>query len=384
VPNVLLLNSDRHEVLGLLRSRPGVRLNIITAAKYADLAADGIRTAIVPAIDDLTAVRDAASELARREQVDVVIAATEKSVIPAALVRAQLGVPGQGLDEAYAFAHKHAMKRRLRAAGLPVARSRPATSRPGLLAAAQDLGYPVVVKPVTGALAARTYRVEHPAELSGLIAAGALGPGPYQVERFVEMLAEYHCDGVVRGGRTVAAPVSRYFQPLLGLSSTAPDGSYTLPQDLPQAREISALHQRVVEALGAGDCVTHLECFETTEGMVIGEIACRPGGGAIALVLRSARGIEIWDEFVRAALGEPSALTEPASDAAGSVDATHGWLSFRSGAAPPTGHRAVVALHGAAGSYDLVLRTENQEAMTAAAHTICEDRARGSRAEATR
>ncbi|MEV7004933.1 ATP-grasp domain-containing protein [Streptosporangium sp. NPDC051022] len=360
---VLLLNSDKGEVVDRLSAREDVNLRIIAAGAYAEVYSRFGGIAHVPAIDDITAVRDAALELARDAPIDHVLAATEKSVIPAALVRAYLGVPGLTVDQAFAFTHKHAMKKRIRAAGLPVAESRLVTDVGGLEATAEAIGRPVVVKPVMGSGGAATFRITSPAELAGLVARKALGSGPYQIERFLPMAAEYHCDGVVRDGNTVFTSVSRYFAPLLSVGTTVIGGSYVLDQESSIARRTVGLHGAVVSALGCRDVVTHLECFETAEGIVVGEITCRPGGGAVTDVVSDAFGVDLWDELIRAEFGEAPRI---APRAPGEV---YGWTYLRAGSAAATriaGLEGVLALKepsSEGGSFVVRLRAADEDGM---------------------
>src|SRR5690606_26947619 len=85
-------------------------------------------------------------------------------------------------------------------------------------------------------------------------------------------------------------------------------GGHLVDQGSPTARELLELHRRAAAALDLADAVTHMEVFVTAEGPLIGEIAVRPGGLGIARMLQRACGLDLWEEFVRAALGEPPAV----------------------------------------------------------------------------
>lgn len=365
MPNVLLLNSDRIEAVDRLSAFEDVNLRIIVAEGYADMYRHLGGVAHVPALDDTTAVRKTALAFARDVPIHHVVAATEKSVIPAALVRAHLGVPGLTVDQAFRFTHKHAMKECLRAAGLPVAASRLVTETEGLKVAADTLDWPVVVKPVMGSAGKATFQVTSQVELGELVARDSLGPGPYQVERFIPMTAEYHCDGVVRDGTTVFTSASRYFAPLLSVGTTTFGGSHVIDQASAQAKEVAGLHEGVVAALGCRDVVTHLECFETTEGMVVGEVTCRPGGGGVPDTILAAFGVDLWDEFMRAELGQASRASAPAHASAG----VSGWTYLRTGpvaaarAAELDGVVHVTKPAPGGGSYVLRLHTPDEHRM---------------------
>ncbi len=307
--HVLLLNSDKPEVLRALAARPDLRIRVITREAYAGLYADH-ETAFVDSFEDLTQVERAAHRLARGGPFDHVVAATEKSVVAAGLIRSLLDVPGQTFDQSLWAAHKRAMKQRLRSFDLPVTDFAQVATVDDVPRAAEAVGWPVMVKPVFGAASRSTHRVDSAADFAALHRAGAFAGlarrgQPVQVERLVRHRGEYHCDGVVRGGRVALAAVSRYFTPPFRTPSEL-NSSWLVDQDAPAAREMLALHERVARALELRDGVTHLEIFATDEGPVIGEVAVRPGGLGISRTWWHAFGVDLWEEFVRAALDEPS------------------------------------------------------------------------------
>ncbi|MEV5844058.1 hypothetical protein AB0M32_19045 [Streptomyces sp. NPDC051985] len=313
---VLLLNSDKPEVNDILARRPDVRVRVITRKVYADLY-HGLDVAYVDGFDDLTQVERAAYELTAGGPVDHVIAATEKSVVPAGLVRSLLGVPGLGFDQSLWAAHKRAMKDRLRDAGLPVTPHAQAASLDEVERAAGVTGWPVIVKPVFGAAAKATYRVDSPADLAARHRAGefadlAARRLPVQVERLVRFSDEYHCDGVVHRGEVARAAVSRYLVSPMRIPKDLNSGCL-IDQSTPFARAVLDLHRRVVAVLGLTAGVTHLEAFRTDDGPVIGEVAVRPGGLGISRSWWHAFGVDLWEEFVRVSLDEePTRPDRPA------------------------------------------------------------------------
>ncbi|WP_035698733.1 ATP-grasp domain-containing protein, partial [Glycomyces tenuis] len=309
---VLLMNSDKPDVIAALRSRPDVRLQVVTRAKYAGLY-EGCRTELVDSFEDFTQVREAAYALAGHESPERVIASTEKSIPAAGLVRALLGVPGATFDQSLALTHKRVMKDRLSAAGLPVTPYVQAATLEDVPRSAELVGWPIVLKPVFGALAATTHRVASAEDFArrrregafdGLAARGI----PVLAEHQVTGAREYHCDGIVRDGAVHQALVSRYAVAPLDAAGGV-YGGHLVDQASPVARELLDLHRRAAAALGLADAVTHMEVFVTADGPLIGEIAMRPGGLGIARMIQRACGIDLWDEFVRAALGETPAAS---------------------------------------------------------------------------
>lgn len=309
MPHVLMVNTGKAEAMDrLLEVSPDAHLDIITEKAYQPMYAPGTRLHFVDDVADLTAVRAVVLDLLALQPIDHVVAPSERSVPTGGYLRSLLGLPGIGFDTAVRFADKAVMKSALAAAGVRVAPHRVVAGLGSVEAAAEDLGWPVVLKPTLGTGSMNTFKLDGPEQLAALIgspAADGLRKATSRliVEAFVDMVDEFHCDGIVQDGEVRFAAVSRYFEPLLGRID-AFTGSYILPEAHLDETAIRALHDRVVGVLGLRNGVTHLEVFKTADGYVVGEIACRPAGGGIAHAVRTQFGVDIWQAFMRSALGE--------------------------------------------------------------------------------
>jgi biotin carboxylase len=98
-------------------------------------------------------------EAARRIAPDRVECLWEPCVVLAARVREELGVAGMGPRAAIGFRDKPIMKQRVLAAGLRVPRFSRIRTHAEAYAAAEEIGYPVCVKPIAGAGSTDTHRV---------------------------------------------------------------------------------------------------------------------------------------------------------------------------------------------------------------------------------
>jgi biotin carboxylase len=329
---LVLLTSDRMELPDRLARRPELPVHLITTPRYRELHRERPRSSVVADWHDLTGLRAAALRAAATLPVPVtgVLAATEKSVAAAGLVRSVLGLPGWGYDQALALSHKDAMKRRLRAGGVPVARGATAHRLADVPRLAAAFGRPVIVKPVTGASARNVLRLDGPADPALAAVPDPAETGvPLLVEEHLTVTAEYHVDAVVRGGKVAFRAASRYFAPVLSLPRerrgshllTGPAGDLSgNPAEAPgTGAALAGLLDRVAAALGADRGVLHLECLATPSGLVAGEVAGRPGGGGIVRMLRDAYGVDLWDELISAELGEPAGPGGPSAQAAAEV-----------------------------------------------------------------
>lgn len=288
------------------------RLTVITEPAQVRHYPAGVDVFTVESIDDFTAVRDTTLAILEQRRVDAVLCPTELGIAVCGLLRSYFGIPGMGFDAANAFSNKFVMKQRIAGAGLPVTPFRLVPRLAGLPAAAQDLGWPVVVKRCFGGgtmdvavirSAADFARFYDAPESAGLRDAGC----PLIAEKFVSIEAEYHCDGIVDEGTTKFASVSKYLSPVLrGVGGI--QGSYHLAATDPDAAAIHRIHEDVVQALRMRSGVTHLEVFKTASGFLVGEIACRPGGGGIVKSVALQYGVDLWRAFVETSLGLPPTI----------------------------------------------------------------------------
>ncbi|WP_433892570.1 ATP-grasp domain-containing protein [Streptomyces sp. CA-111067] len=258
----------------------------------------------------------------------------EQCIVAAAHLRQLRGLPGLRVDAAHRYTDKHAMKNALDAAGLPVAAHRLVHHADEIPAAAQALGWPVIVKPRAGAATWNTFVVRSEAHLKELVAAGAFdarvpditgrfhaghaldslheAADGFLVEAFLDLADEYFVDLYVHEGEVLLAAPGRYDQPLL---RTVGSASYdtVLPPDHPEARAVTDLARRAAAALGAQTGAVHCEILRTTDGRLhVGEAAARPGGDCITELTGLMFGIDVPTALAALAVGERPALpTEP-------------------------------------------------------------------------
>ncbi len=354
-------------VIEELGRRADLRFSVFTASRYAPLYGSNERYSVesLTAVDSVCA---AGLALARATPIDYVIGATEKSMVAAAHLRAHLGIPGQRVDQALAFTNKSEMKRVLRAADLPVADSCLVFRSSAVIAAARHLRLPVVVKPSVGSGGKNTVVVRDEEELARSIAEGNFdwidaSDVPAQLETLVPVIAEYHCDSVVWNGEVVSASIGRYFEPLIGFDRASIGGSVRIAQDGAVAGSIRDLNSRVISSLGLRAGITHLECFTTADGLVVGEIACRPGGGGVVPMVKRATGVDLWACLVDCETGVAPVIPEAKSAL------VVGWTWVRSEEVDLETIRGLAGVvdicpESEAGVFVVILESESEEEIT--------------------
>ncbi|WP_158688092.1 MULTISPECIES: acetyl-CoA carboxylase biotin carboxylase subunit family protein [Actinomycetes] len=307
VRDVLIVNRRRLELVERVLDDRRLRAAVITEPDCAELYC-GIDDVIhVSNVQNLDEVRVAALELWDRRKFDAVLAPGETSIPAAGYLRSYFGLPGISFEVAHAFCDKSAMKARLRRGGIPVAGSTLVYRASALPATIAAHGFPAVVKPSWCDGAADVHVIANEFDAAAIaLPDGPLSVAsepPFLVEDYVPFDEEYHCDGLVQDGRVVFTAVAKYLTPPLR-SIGKVFGSCTLPHEDPDAAALRRLHADVVKVMGLRDSVTHLEVFRSPDGFVVGEIACRPGGGGVPHMLRTAYGFDTWDHYTAASLNE--------------------------------------------------------------------------------
>lgn len=296
-----ILSENAMRVIHAANRIDGVRLGVITQDPAEKLR--GVPVAQHWRVDDVLnagrlawAVENVA---ARMGGVDVIFAAYEQLQVPVAHVREKLGIAGMGAEAARNFRDKARMKELFDASGLPCARHARVRSVEDAWQFARTNGYPLVYKPLEGAGAKSTFRIDGEEQLRGAL---RISPPPALLEEHI--LGEEHSfEGVCVDGRLVWHSLTRYRPtPLEVLRNGWIQWCITLPRELddPQYDDIRAAASRALEVLGMRTGLCHLEWFRRTDGSIaISEVAARPPGAQIMDLVSHAHGIDFDEAWVR-------------------------------------------------------------------------------------
>ncbi len=267
----------------------------------------------VPRIMAEDDVMDRVSAWLRGRSIDRVLANWEPLVILAARLRERWGMPGMSVDAVRGFRDKQLMKERVAAAGLRVPKSCRALTEKDVRAAAEELGYPLIVKPIAGAGSADTYKAESAAELDVII--GKMrGVGEASCEEYIDG-EEFTFDTVCIDGKPAYENVAAYLPKPLEMRSLEWVSPVIITvRDLQQQKlqDGITLGRNVLGALGMGTGFTHMEWFLTPKGeAVFGEIGCRPGGAHIVDQMNYTSDIDLFREWARVSCHGTFQATKP-------------------------------------------------------------------------
>ena len=214
--------------------------------------------------------------------VDRIEATIEAHIMSTAQVREACTIPGTSVHTAWLCRDKPSMKEALRAAGVPTAASAGVGSASEAHAFAAEVGFPLILKPRSGAGASGTVRVDSVSDLDQALGVfGGQGAGSIAVEEFIEGHEGFY-DTIAVNGQVAVDFASHYYPNVLEAMRTrwiSPEFISTNRLDTaPEYAELREMGGRVIAALGIGTSATHMEWFFGPKGLKFSEIGCRPPG----------------------------------------------------------------------------------------------------------
>ncbi|MFJ6479399.1 ATP-grasp domain-containing protein [Streptomyces sp. NPDC091682] len=259
---------------------------------------------------DSGAMGAAAREVASRRRIVGLMCWDEPLVLDAGLLAAEFGVPGLSVPGVRGCRDKERTRAELTAAGIHQPGFELTTTVEQARAAADRIGYPVVIKPrAMGAsigvvFAAGATEVEAAFRIA--LAASEVDPGPYRASALVEGYApgpEISVDGAVHKGEYLPMFLARKHssdQPYFEEVGHLVDAGDPLMAD----EELMSTLARAHRALGIEDGITHSELRLTARGPLVIEINGRLGGDLIPFLGRTATGIEPGEVLFDVATGQ--------------------------------------------------------------------------------
>jgi formate-dependent phosphoribosylglycinamide formyltransferase (GAR transformylase) len=260
-----------------------------------------------------------ARELAGQVRIDRVECLWEPYMILAARLREGLGLPGLTVAQTEPFRDKERMKQLLDAAGLRTPWHVAAQTVADVWAAAERVGFPLIVKPIAGAGSADTYRADSVAELDAILPNLRHVP-EVSVEEFIDA-EEFTYDTICADGQVLFENICQYHpRPLLTKMHEwiSPITLALRGLDAPGLQGGRELGAAVLRVLGFRDGFTHMEWYRKADGEVVfGEIGARPPGARTVDVMNYATDADLFSAWAQAIVyGEISPPVERRYNAA--------------------------------------------------------------------
>jgi biotin carboxylase len=269
----------------------------------------------------------AASELARTQRVERIVALEEYDVTTAALVREHLRIPGMGTTTARLFRDKLAMRVKAHDAGIRVPAFVHVLNAEEIRGFMASVPPPWVLKPRSDVSAVGIHKLDDPAQVWHAIE--ALDARPALTERSSYFLLEqfvpgdvFHVDSLVQHGEILFAGVHRYWRPPMQVAHHG--GVFvtcTVERDSDEERALLDTNRALLGAMRFVRGATHAEFIRGADGHIYFlEVAARVGGAYIAETLEAASGINLWREWANIEIARdqhPYVLPPPRNDYAG-------------------------------------------------------------------
>jgi len=256
----------------------------------------------VASFADERTVLEQVQDFARTVSIDQVECLWEPCLILAARMREMLGLPGMTIDETVPFRDKEVMKQVLDRAGIRTPRHGSATTVQGARQVAEQVGFPLVVKPIAGAGSQDTYRIDSEEDLERLLPALRSVP-EVSIEEFVEG-EDYTFDTISINGEIAHYSIGFYRPRALIQKSNewiSPQTVVVRHVDAPELAPGREMGRAVLAALGFRTGYTHMEWYRTPSGeAVFGEIAARPPGARLVDLINYASDVDTYAGWAEA------------------------------------------------------------------------------------
>ena len=269
--------------------------------------ARGLAEADIAVVHDLLDV-EGVTELGRRHGVEgVMTVAADRAVPVVAAVAERLQLPGIGLATARVMRNKCAMRRRLAERGVPQPPFSCAATADDAVAAAADIGLPVVLKPADSG-GQRGLALVRTIEEVRTAFENAVAFSPSSQAIVEEFLPGLELNGIVvaREGRPLVLTLSDRLRPPgrgfgVGWAHVYPASAST--SALAEATRVA---EAAVRACGLRDGIAFPQLLVGEDGSVrLVEIAARIPAGQMADLVLHAVGVDLVDIAVLQALGRP-------------------------------------------------------------------------------
>jgi biotin carboxylase len=303
VKTILFVGAGRHQRRAILQAK-GLGLRVVAVDRNPDAA--GLAEADIAKVVDFADAAAVIKATARINIDGVMTVSADRAVPVVAAVAEARGLPGIGVETAHLMTHKIAMRTRLADAGVPQPRYAAVRSIAETRRAADEVGFPSVLKPADSGGQRAVFRVEsldeiHAHLLEVLVASPT---GDAILEEFVDG-TEMNGIVIARDGASIPLTLSDRLRPPgvgFGVGWIHVYPATVFGEQLDESERV-ALH--TVHALGLRTGIAFPQLIATRDGrVVVVECAARIPGGQMADLVRFATGVDLVEVQIRMALGD--------------------------------------------------------------------------------
>lgn len=241
------------------------------------------------------------SFMARKENIDRIVALDDFDVEKAAALREHLRVPGMGDTTARYFRDKLAMRMRAKEMDIPVPEFIHVLNHNDINEFAEKVPFPYMIKPRMLAGAHGLKKVQSKEEMWNRINHLGDEQSFFLMERFVPGNI-YHVDSIIYEHEVRFAIASQYGKPPF---EVAHEGrvftSRTVERGSKKEQQLLELNEKLMKALGMLRGVSHTEFIESEKDgkLYFLETSARVGGANLSELVLAASGINLWREWAK-------------------------------------------------------------------------------------
>lgn len=246
-------------------------------------------------------------EIARRYNVKAVLTdQSDISVPTVAYIAEQLGLKGIGIDKAELFTNKYLMRQRAEALGILCPKFRTISSLVEAASFAEEIGYPVIIKPAASQGSRGITIVRDASQLEAGFELGMRSSRNNQailIEQFVDGV-EWTAEGFQNNGHhtTLCLSQKKHFASAPTVSESI---NYEPLTDNDLHQQLRNINNRLVEGFELPFGITHAE-YKLYDGQFyLIEIAARGGGSHISShMVPFMSGVDVGDKLIDVVLGK--------------------------------------------------------------------------------
>ncbi len=250
--------------------------------------------------------REELLRIARAKEVDVAITDQSDRTVPIlAFLNQQLGLDGIQPETARVFTDKYAMRNALAGSDVRMPRYAEVASVADALKAIEQWGYSAILKPKDSQSSFGVFKVDNETQLRACFAASLKEShdGKILVEEFIEG-TEVTVEGFSLHGQCYVLAISEKehysFNPCVARRLVYPPNFDD--ETLARVRETA---EKVVNALGLQDGLSHAEYRMRDGAPYLIEVAARGGGCRIAsVIIKHVSGVDAYEMLIRRSLGD--------------------------------------------------------------------------------
>lgn len=258
---------------------------------------------------------NAVSFLARREQIDRIVALDDFDVEKAARLREHLRVPGMGETTARYFRDKLAMRMKAEEEGINVPPFVHILNYDKIKKYISEVEPPYVLKPRMQAGAIGIKKINNESELWNNLEILGDRQSFFLLEKFIPGNI-YHVDSIIVKKEVLFSIASQYGLPPM---EVAHEGrvfsSKTMKRGSKDERKLISMNDHLLKSLGLLKGVSHSEFIKDADGkFYFLETSARVGGANLADLVYYASGVNLWREWAKLELNDMYKIPKARND----------------------------------------------------------------------